>query len=95
MKPTPPINPSQHDAARSFPLTDYNFQTTAEAPTSSSAATAATKAPAFHKLSTEVFGVKTTADFFAELFLFIVVSGTVAWPVVSAMHAITRMVRNY
>ena len=94
MKPTLQISPSQH-ASRSFPLTNYSFQATAESQTSSSADLPATKSPAFHKLSNEVFGSKTTGDYFAELFVFIVIGGIVAWPVISMLHAITRMVRNY
>jgi hypothetical protein len=94
MKPTPPISPDEH-APRTFPLTDYNFQATAETPTSSSAVIPATKSPAFHKLSSEIFGVEAERHFIAELLLFILISGIAAWPVMSMLHAITRMVRNY
>jgi hypothetical protein len=94
MKPTPQITPGR-DAPPSFPQTDYNFQATAEAPTTSSAILPATKSPAFHKLSSEIFGRKTTGEYFAELFVFVLISGIVAWPVMSMLHAITRMVRNY
>jgi hypothetical protein len=94
MKPTPQITPSQL-APRSFPLTDYNFQPTTKAPANTAVASATTKSPAFHKLSSEVFAKKTTGDYFAELFVFIVISALVAWPVLSMLHAITRMVRNY
>jgi hypothetical protein len=93
MKPTPQISDSQ-PASRSFPLSDYNFQATAEAPTTSSAVLPATKSSAFHKLSSELFS-KTTGDYFAELLAFAVIAGVIAWPVVSMLHAITRMVRNY
>jgi hypothetical protein len=94
MKPTPPITPDR-EASPSFPLTDYNFQPTVETPASSCAVPAAKKSPAFHKLSSEVFGQKTTGEHFAELFVFVVISALVAWPVLAMLHAITRMVRNY
>jgi hypothetical protein len=93
MKPTPQI-PNQH-ARRSFPLTDYNFQATAEVPVNTAAVLPARKLPAFHKLSSDFFGAETSRDYIAELFFFILIAGTAAWPVMSMLHAITRMVRNY
>ncbi len=94
MKPTPQISHEQQ-AARSFPLTDYNFQPTAEVKSVSAPAERVTKAPAFHELSREIFAVKTSGDYIAELFVFVVIGGIVAWPVIAALHAVTRMVRNY
>jgi hypothetical protein len=94
MKPTPPITPDQH-ASRSFPLTDYNFQPSADAPANIAADLPATKSPAFHKLSSELFGVEAERHFIAELLFFILISGITAWPIMSMLHAITRMVRNY
>src|SRR5437667_9695545 len=104
MKPTPQISHEQQ-AARSFPLTDYNYQpaeiagdtpaTTAEAPANTGAVRAAMKSPAFHKVSTEFFGAEISRDYVAELLFFVVISGIAAWPVMSMLHAITRMVRNY
>jgi hypothetical protein len=94
MKPTPQISPDQH-ASRSFPLTDYSFQPTVEAPTSSSTVLPATKSPAFHKLSSEFFRAESSRDYIAELLFFTLITVTSAWPLISMMHAITRMVRNY
>jgi hypothetical protein len=94
MKPTPQISHDQN-ASQSFPLSDYNFQATVEAPASSSAVLPATKSSAFHKLSSELFAAKTTGDYFAELLSFVMIGGIAAWPVISMLHAITRMVRNY
>ncbi|PYK40650.1 MAG: hypothetical protein DME60_07490 [Verrucomicrobia bacterium] len=94
MKPTSQISPSQH-ASRSFPLTDYAFKATADAKSSSSAVRPATKAPAFHKLSSEVFGAETGRDYLIELLAFILIIGISAWPIISAMVAVTRLVRNY
>lgn len=94
MKPTPQLTDSQN-AARSFPLSDYNFQPTVEAKSVSSAAAPATKTPAFHELSREIFAVKTARDYIAELFVFALIVAVVAWPLIAALHAVTRMVRNY
>lgn len=94
MKPTSQISPGQN-ASRSFPLTDYAFKATADAKSSSSAVRPATKSPAFHKLSSEVFGAGTNRDYLGELLVFILITGIAAWPVISALVAVTRMVRNY
>ena len=94
MKPTFHISRSQH-VSRSFPLTDYSFQTTADAKSSSSAILPATKSPAFHKLSSEFFGAETSRDYIAELLFFIVITGIAVWPIISAIVAVTRLVRNY
>jgi hypothetical protein len=94
MKPTIQISPKQH-VSRSFPLTDYSFQTTADAKSSSSAVLPTTKAPAFHKLSSEFFGAETSRNYIAELFFFILITGILAWPIISAIVAVTRLVRNY
>jgi len=94
MKPTIQISPNQ-DVSRSFPLTDYSFQTTADAKSSSSAILPATKSPAFYKISSEFFGAETSRDYIAELLFFIVITGIAVWPIISAIVAVTRLVRNY
>ncbi len=94
MKPILQINPSQH-ASRNFPLTDYSFQATVDAKSGSSAVVPAKKAPAFHKLSSEFFGAETSRDYFAELSFFILIAGIAAWPVMSMLIAVIRMIRNY
>jgi hypothetical protein len=94
MKPTVQITPNQH-ASRNFPLTDYSFQATVDAKSGSSAVVPAKKAPAFHKLSSEFFGAETSRDYFAELLFFILIAGIAAWPVVSMLIAVIRLVRNY
>ena len=88
------ISRSQH-AFRSFPLTDYSYQATADAKSGSSAVRPATKAPAFHKLSSEFFGAETSRDYFAELVFFILIAGLAAWPIISAIIAVVRLLRNY
>ena len=104
MKPILQINHKQrgsrrHDRARrsheSFPLTDYNYRPAAETRLSSFAGRPATKAPAFHKLSSEFLGVETSRDYVAELLFFILITGIAAWPVVSMLIAVTRLIRNY
>jgi len=94
MKQTNQISATQH-ARRSFPLTDYNFQATVDAKASSAAVRPATKAPAFHKLSSEFFGAETSRDYVAELLFFILITGIAAWPVVSMLIAVNRLIRNY
>ena len=94
MKPTPQISSSQH-VSRSFPLTDYAFKATADAKSSSSAVRPATKSPAFHKLSSEFFGAEASRDYIAEFLIFILITGFSAWPIISTIVAVTRLVRNY
>jgi hypothetical protein len=104
MKPVLQINHKQRSSPRdnragrnhqSFPLTDYNYHPTAETNVSSSAGRPATKSPAFHKLSSEFFGAETSRDYVAELLFFILITGTAAWPVMSMLIAVIRMIRNY
>jgi len=94
MKPTPQISHSQH-AFRSFPLTDYSFQTPADAESSSSAVPSATKSPAFHKLSCEFFATEMSRDYVTQFLLFTLIGGVSAWPIISMLLAVTRLVRNY
>jgi hypothetical protein len=104
MKPTLEINHEQIGSPRdngagynhqSFPLTDYNYRPTAETQVNSSAGWTATKSPAFHKLSSEFLGEETSRDYVAELSFFILITGLAAWPVVSMLIAVTRLIRNY
>jgi hypothetical protein len=94
MKPTIQISPKQR-VHRSFPLTDCSFQATAEAKSPSSPVLPTKKLPAFHKLSSEFFGAETSRDHFAELLFFALITGFSAWPIISAIVAVTRLVRNY
>ena len=94
MKPTPQISPEQH-VARGFPLTDYNFQPNAEPKSISSPAHQATKSPAFHELSRDIFAVKMSRDYVVELLVSGLIVVVVAWPIIVALHSVTRLVRNY
>ncbi|SRR5213593_10130 len=104
MKPILQINHKQRASRRdngagrshqSFPLTDYNYRPTAETQVNSSAGWRATKSPAFHKLSSEFLGAETSRDYVVELLFFILITGIAAWPVVSMLIAVIRMIRNY
>jgi hypothetical protein len=96
MKPTPQVSSKQRKP-RSFPLTDYQYRTSAL----SAGRAIAKKTPSalelktFRKLSTEFFATETPRDFIAELFFFILITGIAVWPIISSMVAITRLVRNY
>jgi len=61
----------------------------------SSAGQPVTKLPTFHKLSSELLGVERSRDYVAELLLFVLITGIAAWPVLSMLIAVTRLVRNY
>ena len=78
-----------------FPLTNYNYRPRAKSQVSCSAGRPPTKLPAFHKLSSEFFGAESSRDYIAELFFFILITGIAAWPVMSMLIAVTRLIRNY
>ena len=104
MKPIIEINHKQRGSPRddrarhgrqSFPLTDYNYRPTADAEAISPAGRPAIKLPAFHKLSSEFLGAERSRDYVAELLFFVLITGIAAWPVLSMLIAVTRLVRNY
>jgi hypothetical protein len=104
MKPILEINHEQRGSRRnnrarrghqSFPLTDYNYHPIAESQVNSATSWRATKSPAFHKLSSEFLGGETSRNYLAELLFFIVITGLAAWPIMSMLIAVVRMIRNY
>jgi hypothetical protein len=104
MKPILQINHKQRGSRRdnrgrrsheSFPLTDYSYHPTAESQVNSSALWRTTKSPAFHKLSSDFLGGETRRDYVAELLFFIVITGLAAWPIMSMLIAVIRLIRNY
>jgi hypothetical protein len=104
MKPTPQINRNQHGSCRdrdrrrsnrSPLLTDYNYRSTAETQIGSSAGPPAAKSSAFYKLSSEFLGAETSRDYIAEFVFFILITGIAAWPIMSMLIAVTRLIRNY
>jgi hypothetical protein len=54
-----------------------------------------TETPPFHKLSSEFLGTETSRDYVAELSFFILITGIAAWPVMSMLIAVIRLIRNY
>ncbi len=104
MKPILQINHKQSGSRRenraghshqSFPLTDYNYRPTAETQVNPAVGRPATKSPAFHTLSSEFLGAETSRDYVAELLFFILIIGLAAWPIMSMLIAVIRMIRNY
>ena len=104
MKPTLQISHKERGSPRdnrvgrshqSFPLTDYNYRPTAETQMGFSADQPAAKLPAFHKLSSQFLGAERSWDYVAELLFFILIAGIAAWPLISMLMAVTRMIRNY
>jgi hypothetical protein len=104
MKPTPQITHDQRGSRRGnrtrrskrrILLTDYNYRPTPETQIGSSAGQPVTKLPAFHKLSSELLGAERSRDYVAELLFFVLITGIAAWPIISMLMAVTRLVRNY
>jgi hypothetical protein len=104
MKPILQIDHKQRGSRRddlagrrheSFPLTHYNYRPTAEAEAISPAGPPGIKSPAFHTLSSEFLGGETSRNYVAELLFFILITGLAAWPVVSMLIAVIRLIRNY
>src|SRR6266568_8064237 len=104
MKPILQINHKQRGSRRddrarrnhqNFPLTDYNYRPTADTEAISPAGRPTIKSPAFHKISSEFLGAERSRDYVAELLFFILITGIAAWPIMSMLIAVTRLVRNY
>jgi hypothetical protein len=102
MKPTHHISSNRDFAVRDhrdskvadLPLTDYCFQSTAEV--RGSGQTFPNKASAlrrFRQLSSEFAGTETSRYFVTEILLFSVIASVSAWPIVSMMSALARMLK--
>jgi hypothetical protein len=91
MKPTPQIS---HNQRAGFPLMDCNFQASGDAKSSCSNVLPAKKSPAFHKLSSEFFGVEESRHYLAEFSAFTVLGLITAWPIMSMVVAVTRLLGN-
>jgi hypothetical protein len=103
MKPTPQIGSNQRslrrdgDAPRekkSFPSTDYFFQSTVDTAVTSSTGPDK-KLRAFRNLSSDFFGGETRLNYAFEFMFFAMITAISAWPIISAMVAVIRLVRNY
>jgi hypothetical protein len=90
MKPTPQTSHNQN-AHQSFPLTDYNYQPTADAKIPDGRP--ARKSPAFYRLSHEFFGAEMSRDYVTNFLVFTVIAVVTTWPIISMIVAVTRMAR--
>ena len=91
MKPTPQISPRKRGAP-SFPLTDYNFQATGDPESGCSSVYPAEKSIPFHRLSSEFFGEEESRHYVVEFSAFTVLGLITAWPIMSMLIAVTRLV---
>jgi len=88
MKPTPQIS---HNRNSGFPLTDHNYQPTADPKMSSGRQIA--KLTGFHKLSSDYLGTEMVRDFAVEFSAFTVIALISAWPIFLSIVAVARMAR--
>jgi hypothetical protein len=104
MKPILQINHKQRGSPRDnhvrrsnrrLLLTDYNYRPTPETQMGFSADQPAAKFPAFHKLSSEFLSAERSRDYVAELLFFILITCLAAWPLMSMLIAVIRMIRNH
>jgi hypothetical protein len=106
MKPTPLLNSGERSsrgesrasrAHGSFPLTDYQYQSSAEARSVSAfvpgKASSVSELRNFRKLSSEFLADETTRDYVKEGILFTVIVAVSAWPIISMISALARLVR--
>jgi len=106
MKPTPQINFRERSsrgesrglrAHGSFPLTDYQFRSSAEAQSVSALLPGKTRRVSelhkFRKLSAEFLGDETSRDYVKEGILFSVIVAVSAWPISSMIAALARSMR--
>ena len=106
MKPTPILDSRERSsrgqsrglrAHESFPLTDYQFRSSAEARGVSALlpgrASRASDLHNFRKLSTEFLGNETSRDYVKEGILFTVIVAVSAWPIMQMIGALARLVR--
>jgi hypothetical protein len=102
MKPTPQVSSNQRhprgDSSaspdhRSCPLTDYSFQSTAEALSRSSAIAekGIAELRTFRKISREYFGAEAGGEYLKEGIFFAWIACVAAWPITVMMYELTRM----
>jgi len=71
---------------------DYNFQATGDPQSSRSSVYPAKKSPPFHRLSSEFFGAEAYRDYVTNFLVFSVLGLITAWPIMSMLIAVTRLV---
>ena len=86
MKPTPQTT---HNRSSGFPLTDYNYQPTADPKTSAGRPVA--KLTGFHKLSSDFIGTEMVRDFAVDFSMFTVIALISAWPICLSIVAVARL----
>src|SRR6266436_8768693 len=102
MKPTPQVSSNQRhprdDSSasrdrRSCPLTEYSFQSTAEAPSRTSARVekGIAELRTFRKVSREYFGAEAGGEYLREGIFFAWITCVAAWPITVMMYELTRM----
>jgi hypothetical protein len=89
MKPTPQI--SQNRNSR-FPITDCNYQPTADPRVTGSRSVA--KLTGLHKLSSDFIGTEMVRDFAVEFSMFTVIAALSAWPILLSIAAVARLLWN-
>ena len=106
MKPIPYISINQRHSGRdnrarrnhqSGPLTDCFYQSSpnpigGSAPISGDAFRVL-KLRMFRKLSSDFFGAEAGRNYFAELAIFSLITGVSAWPIISMIVALHRMIK--
>ena len=93
MKPTAQLSSQQ---SASSPFTDYHYQSTLDASRASAEERrGAHQLHGFWRLSTAFFGAEAIREDLTEFSLFTVIALISAWPIISMLVAVTRMVRNY
>jgi hypothetical protein len=90
MKTTPQISKNRNSR---FPLTDYNYQPTADSKTAAGRQVA--KLTGFHKLSSDFIGTEMVRDFAVEFSTFTLIALISAWPILLSIVAVVRMARGY
>ena len=89
---------ARHDArvrhdSRSYPRTDYHFQAQAEdVATARTERARATQADlrAFRKMSSDYLSKETHRGYFAEMAVYALVAGLIAWPLVSLLIVLAQ-----
>ena len=106
MKPIPYISIDQRDSRRdsraqrnrrSGPLTDCFYQPSSNPGASCSPfsgdAFRISKLRMFRKLSSDFFGAEAGRNYIAELAVFSLIAGVSAWPIISMIIALYRMIK--
>ena len=77
---------------RSFPITDYSFQSTVETVAQPSAISGKgiSELRTFRKVSSDFFGAEAGRDYLAEVILFACISCVAAWPIAITIHQLTH-----